>query len=157
MLRAHLRTAVGGSPASETTVPALHSIEQFRSAYEAGERLRGFRSACGFVTATWGLVCPRCGKADLAEVDLSGRGVVAACSVQHVPSDEFLNEAPYAYVIVDLEEGGRVAGWIASVANEGDLPIGTRVRWVPSYKPGVQFQREAEAPPATPRGPAGGA
>ncbi|HKS59347.1 MAG TPA: OB-fold domain-containing protein [Thermoplasmata archaeon] len=125
-----------------TDVPAapLHSIDEFRRGYEEEHRLRGFRSGCGFVTATWGLVCPRCGARDLTEVDLSGRGRVVAFTIQTVPSDEFLNDAPYAYVVVELDEGGRLSGWMPTVRKDGDLREGSRVRWVPSYKPGVQFE-----------------
>ena len=126
-----------------------HSISDFRAAYEEGQRLRGFRSGCGFITATWGLVCPICGKRDLVELDLTGRGTVAAYSVQNVPSDEFLNDAPYAYVVVDLEEGGRITGWIDGIARESDLAIGAAVEWVASYKPGVHFRPRA-APPTAP-------
>ena len=139
--------------ASEPPVPAVHSIDEYRAAYEDGSRLRGFRSACGFVTATWGLRCPKCGAADLTEVDLPSRGAVAALSIQHVPSDEFLNDAPYAYVIVDLDGGGRISGWVPSVASEEDLPIGTRLRWVPSYRPGVHFEREMPEAPGAAREP----
>lgn len=120
---------------------AGHSIEGFRHGYEEEHRLLGFRSACGFVTATWGLVCPRCGRADLAEANLAPGGHLVAYSVQTVPSDEFLNEAPYAYVLVDLDGGGRVSGWIPGVARESDLTVGQRLVFVPTYKPGVQFQR----------------
>lgn len=74
---------------------------------------------------------------------LSGKGTVEALSIQHVPSDEFLNEAPYAYVVVRLEEGGRITGWIPGVAGENDLKIGDHVHWVPGYKAGVQFARDA--------------
>ena len=130
----------------ELPSPSLHSIADYRSAYEEGGRLRGFRSACGFVTATWGLVCPRCGQRDLVEADLSGRGKLVAYSVQNVPSDEFLNDAPYAYVVVDLDEGGRVTGWIDGIAREADLAIGTPVEWVVSYKPGVHFRVRAGTP-----------
>jgi len=75
-------------------------------------------------------------------VILSGRGRVAAFTVQHVPSDEFLNEAPYAYVVVELDEGGRVTGWMPTVKTESDLAIGDRVHFVASYKPGVQFAKD---------------
>jgi uncharacterized OB-fold protein len=119
----------------------FHSIEEFRHGYEVERRLRGFRSSCGFVAATWLLACPRCGKRDLAEVDLSGKGTVAAFSVQNVPSDEFLNDAPYAYVVVDLDEGGRVTGWVPGIASESDLAIGERVHFLPGYRPGVQFEK----------------
>ena len=120
---------------------SAHSIEEYRKGYEEESRLRGFRSACGFVAATWLLACPRCGKTDLTEVDLGREGTVAAISVQNVPSDEFLNDAPYAYVVVDLTGGGRVTGWMADVRTEGEVTIGDRVHFVESYKPGVHFAR----------------
>jgi uncharacterized OB-fold protein len=126
-----------------TPTTALHSIADYRSAYEEGARLRGFRSGCGFVTATWGLACPQCGQRDLREADLSGRGTIVAYSVQNVPSDEFLNDAPYAYVVVELKEGGRITGWIDGVAQEAALSIGSGVEWVSSYKPGVHFRVRA--------------
>lgn len=125
-----------------------HSIEEYRHGYEERGELKGFRSACGFLTATWGLACPVCGQRDLTESPLSGRGRVVAFTVQHVPSDEFLNDAPYAYVVVELDEGGRITGWMESVKSEADLGIGQRVRWVSSYKPGVHFEREPTEPRA---------
>ena len=133
----------------ETSTP-LHSIEDFRTAYENGERLRGFRSACGFVTATWGLACPKCGQRDLAEVDLPTTGTLVASTVQNVPGDEFLNEAPYAYVVVELEGGGRITGWIEGIKSEDELRVGTPVRWTPSYKPGIRFAlgKPSSSPPS---------
>lgn len=124
----------------EPVVP--HTIEEFRHGYEQEHRLRGFRSTCGFITATWGLACPACGRRDLAEVDLAPTGRVAAFSVQTVPSDEFLNDVPYAYVVVDLDGGGRVTGWMPTVRTEGGLALGDHVRFVPGYRPGVQFEKE---------------
>lgn len=120
--------------------PAPHSIADFREGYAQGHRLRGFRSACGFATATWGLLCPRCGKRDLAEVDLSGRGRIVSGTVQTVPAAGFLTDAPYAYVVVQLEEGARVTGWIPAVADPRAVGAGTPVHWVPSPHAGVQFQ-----------------
>ncbi len=96
------------------------------------------------MTATWGLACSRCGRAGLEERALSDRGRVVAFTVLNVPGEEFLNEAPYAYVVVELEGGGRVTGWMPTVRSEADLSIGEAVRFVPGYKPGVQFvKREA--------------
>jgi uncharacterized OB-fold protein len=98
------------------------------------------------VTATWGLACPRCGKADLVETTLPTRGRVVAFTVLTVPGDEFLNDAPYAYVVVELEGGGRITGWMPSVRSPCDLSIGEPVHFVPGYKPGVQFAKDSEAP-----------
>jgi uncharacterized OB-fold protein len=129
---------------SDDLPAAPHSIQEFVHAYEEEHRLRGFRcTACGLRTATWGLACSRCGRAALEEADLASEGAVVAFTVLAVPGDEFLNDAPYAYVVVELDGGGRVTGWMPGVRAESDLAIGDRVRFVPSYKPGVQFQREA--------------
>ncbi|MCI4353354.1 MAG: OB-fold domain-containing protein [Thermoplasmata archaeon] len=103
------------------------------------------------MTATWGLRCPRCGQFDLVEFALSGKGVVAAFTLQNVPADEFVNDAPYAYVLVDLDEGGRISGWMPTVKSDGDLAMGDRVHWVVSYKPGVQFEKDATASVASGR------
>ena len=126
---------------SEAPPPSGHSIQDFQTGYTSEHRLRGFRSACGFATATWGTRCPKCGAADLAEVELSTTGKIAAFSVQNVPSDEFLKDAPYAYVLVDLDDGARVTGWMPAVRSESQLAIGTPVRFVPGPRPGVQFER----------------
>jgi uncharacterized OB-fold protein len=143
----------GGLSTSDlpTEPSAAHTIQEFEHGYEEEHRLRGFRSACGFVTATWGLRCPRCGQYDLTEFALSGKGTVAAFTVQNVPADEFVNDAPYAYVLVDLEEGGRISGWMPSVRAVTDLAIGDPVHWVPSYKPGVQFEKDANVGSSRPR------
>ncbi len=129
--------------------PTLHSVADFLSGYETDARLRGFRCQnCSLVTATWGLACSRCGKPRLEEFALSERGRVVAFTVQNVPGEEFLNDAPYAYVVVELDGGGRVTGWMPTVKAESDLSIGAPVRFVPGYKPGVQF---AKLPPGEER------
>ena len=127
-------------------VESPHSISDYVKGYEEGETLRGLRcSECGLVTATWGLACSRCGAAPLLEVELSKHGVVAAFTILTVPGEEFLNDAPYAYVVVDLDGGGRVTGWMPAVRAEPELSIGDRVHFVTGYKPGVQFAKDAES------------
>jgi uncharacterized OB-fold protein len=126
---------------------APHTIDEFVKGYEESGKLRGFRCRnCGLVTATWGLACSRCGAAELEEAELSGQGKVIAFTILNVPGDEFLNDAPYAYVVVELDGGGRVTGWMPTARSEQDLTIGDRVHFVTSYKPGVQFAKDAPAP-----------
>jgi uncharacterized OB-fold protein len=135
---------VGGIRATEADPPsAPHAVQDFVRAYTEEGRLRGFRCPeCGLRTATWGLACPRCGHTGLEETELASRGRIAAFTVLYVPGDEFLNDAPYAYVVVDLDGGGRVTGWMPSVRSPEELAIGARVRFEPGYKPGVQFVRD---------------
>ncbi len=128
---------------------APHSVRQYELGYEEEGRLRGFGSACGFRTATWALLCPRCGERDLTEVELGRVGRIAAVTVQTVPAEQYLNDAPYAYLLVDLDGGGRVTGWMAGVSPGSPPTIGRRVRFVPGYRRGVQFEL---LPDEAPRG-----
>ncbi len=132
-------------PGDPTASP--HSVEAFVQGYETAGVLRGFRCArCGRCTATWGLACSSCGGGPLEEATLAPDGRIVAGTLVAVASDEFVNDAPYAYVVVELDGGGRVSGWMPSVRTESELVPGSRVRFVRSYKPGVQFERLA--PPA---------
>jgi uncharacterized OB-fold protein len=131
----------------DPVAPAPHSIQEFVHGYEEDGLLRGFRCPrCGHITATWGLACSQCGAPGLEEARLSGRGRIVAFTVLNVPGDEFVNDAPYAYIVVELDGGGRVTGWMPSVRSEADLALGERVQFSPSYKPGVQFVRESAIP-----------
>jgi uncharacterized OB-fold protein len=71
---------------------------------------------------------------------------VVAFTLLTVPGDEFLNDAPYAYVVVELDGGGRITGWMPAVKSENDLKVGDPVHFVPGYKPGVQFAKVVERP-----------
>lgn len=115
--------------------------------YEDSGKIRGFRCAhCGLATATWGLACSRCGQSRLEETELGTKGKVVACTILTVPGEEFLNDAPYAYVVVELDGGGRITGWMPTVRAENEIRIGDRVHYVASYRPGVQFAKDAESP-----------
>ncbi len=131
------------------TTAGSHSIREFQEAYSRDGHLRGFRSACGFVTATWGLACPQCGARDLEEYPLPATGRIAAFTVQTVPAEEFLGEAPYAYLLVDLDGGGRISGWMSGGTDPWGVAIGAVVHLVGSARPGVKFALgPAEAPRA---------
>ena len=47
-------------------------------------------------------VCPECGAADLSREPLRETGTVETCSVVHVPSPRFADDAPYASAVVDF-------------------------------------------------------
>jgi uncharacterized OB-fold protein len=127
---------------------ATHTIAEYYRGYEEEQKLRGFRCTnCDLTTATWGLRCPKCGHGDRVELELSGKGRVTAYTILAVPGDDFINDAPYAYVVVELNEGGRITGWMPTVRQVSDLAIGDAVHFVPGYKPGVQFVRDADGTP----------
>jgi hypothetical protein len=62
-------------------------------------------SVCGFYVHYPKPRCPRCGADDLRATAVSGRGLVHTFTVSHyVGAPGFDGEAPYAIVMVELEE-----------------------------------------------------
>ncbi len=132
---------------NEAPRSAEHSVADYVRGYESEGRIRGFRCPhCAFSTATWGLACSRCGSLVREEIVLADRGAVVSFTIVEVPTEEMVNDAPYAYVLVRLDDGASVSGWMPTVRSGTGIRIGDRVRLRPSYRPGIQFEKEAEAP-----------
>lgn len=87
------------------------------------------------------LRCPKCGGTDIARRQFSSTGKVESYTIQSVASESFLNETPFAFALIQLDDGPRVSGWIPWIAKEKDLPLGQKVEYVSSYKPGMQFEK----------------
>jgi uncharacterized OB-fold protein len=67
--------------------------------------------------------CPHCGAADPVLLQATGRGTVYSTAIVHrAPSEEMRAYAPYAIVLIDMEEGFRMMGHGAP-----DLQIGEAV------------------------------
>ena len=47
-------------------------------------------------------VCPECGSTDLSREPLDETGTVETCTVVHVPSPRFADDAPYVTAVVDF-------------------------------------------------------
>lgn len=84
----------------------------------------------------------RNGHTTFQESEFSTTGVVASYTIQVVAPEAFLNEVPFAWVVVDLDAGGpRVSGWIPFIGRPDEVAIGQPVRFTPSYKPGMMFEK----------------
>jgi uncharacterized OB-fold protein len=88
------------------------------------------------------LRCPKCGSTDIARREFSSTGTVVSYTIQSVASESFLNETPFAFALIQLDDGPRVSGWIPWIGKEKDLPMGQKVQYVSSYKPGMMFEKK---------------
>jgi uncharacterized OB-fold protein len=86
--------------------------------------------------------CPKCGSTDITRRDFSKTGKVITYTIQSVASEQFLNETPFAFALIQLDDGPMVSGWIPWIAKAGDLPLGQAVEYTPSYKPGMLFEKK---------------
>jgi uncharacterized OB-fold protein len=66
-------------------------------------------------------------------------GVAGAVAL--VLTREVARDAPYPYVLVELDGGGRVSGSMPGIRSDSDLAVGDRVRFVPDSPPGVSIAR----------------
>jgi len=104
--------------------------------------IRGVACAkCGHTAITATVVCAKCGASELQPKDFPPEGTVVSFTILAVPPEVFLDEAPYAFIIVQLDKGPRCTGWMPSVKRPEDIRIGDRVRFVKTYKPGMVFEK----------------
>ena len=103
--------------------------------------LTGFRCTNGHTWITPVRRCPTCSSKEIAAVELPHDGTIVTFTIQNVAAEEFINETPFAFAIVELSDGTRVTGWVPYVASDRDLAIGDKVRYEPTYKPGIMFEK----------------
>lgn len=120
--------------------PELATIDEIEEKRKDGT-LIGFRCANEHTFASPVRRCPKCGSNEIDEVELPKRGTVVTFTIQNVASEEFMNETPFAWAVIDLEDGSRVTGWVPYVHSTDDLDIGDTVEFKESYKPGVMFEK----------------
>lgn len=73
--------------------------------------------------------CSHCGKGEFSEVNLEGKGEVYSFTIIRMPFEEFLEEAPYAFAEVKLDEGLVVPGRFTN-EKEKEIKIGSRVSFM---------------------------
>lgn len=86
--------------------------------------------------------CSDCASTEIRIAEFATTGKVVTYTIQQIASEQFLNEVPFAWVIVELDNGGpRVSGWMPFIARPDDLSLGQKVRFTSSYKPGMMFEK----------------
>ncbi len=96
---------------------------------------------CGHKSFTPMYVCPVDRSRDVRPAQAPLEGRIESFTVQKISIEEFINEIPFAFAVVKLDDGTLVSGWVPDVATDRDLRIGDRVRFSPSYKPGYMFEK----------------
>ena len=73
------------------------------------------------------LICPECKKREFEETRLAEKGKILTYTIIRVPPRQFLDQAPYAVGIVELDDGVKLTGQIVDCDFE-DLKIGQKVK-----------------------------
>jgi len=117
------------------------TVKEFQEGIREG-KIEGYKcSKCGHKQIDIIEFCPVCHSPDLEKVEFSGKGNVVTYTIQLVAPEQFMNEVPYAWAVINLDDGPRVTGWIPFISKPLDLPVGQRVEFKKSYLPGTVFEK----------------
>jgi scaffold protein (connect acetoacetyl-CoA thiolase and HMG-CoA synthase) len=91
--------------------------------------LRGSRcTACGTLRFPYRELCPSCQSSAVEETALSTEGLVHTFTVVHAAPPGYVGEVPYAFGVVELPEGLRVATTLLA-EDLGAIAIGDACRF----------------------------
>jgi uncharacterized OB-fold protein len=121
---------------------ALMTQKEQRDAAKDGKLLAWGCAKCGHKSITPMYVCPVDKSRDIKTVELPSTGHVESYTIQKlIAPEEFLNDIPFAFVVVKLDDGTLVSGMVLDVNSERDLPPGSKLRHAPSYKSVYLFEK----------------
>ncbi len=82
---------------------------------------------CGLVLFPPRLICPECKNRKFEDTKLAEQGKILTYTIIHVPPHQFVDQAPFAVGIVELDDGVKLTSQIVDCDFE-DLKIGKRVK-----------------------------
>jgi uncharacterized protein len=117
------------------------TIKDFQEGIQEG-KIEGYRCGnCDHKRIDIMDFCPACQSANLQKVEFSNSGTVLTYTIQFVAPEQFMNEVPYAWAIIQLDNGPKVTGRIQFISKPTDLPVGQRVVFKKSNLPGIVFEK----------------
>ncbi len=131
------------SSVTETAQKEISSdltIKEFEQGIRDGKIL-GYRCAnCGLKRIDILEFCPNCHQRQLQKVEFSDRGTVLTYTIQFVAPEQYMNEVPYAWAIIQLDDGPKVTGWIPFISKPADSAGGSESRFQEIVPPWNRFR-----------------
>lgn len=85
--------------------------------------------------------CENCNSKDLEAVELEGTGKVLTFTIQNVPPEEYEKYASYAWVVVQLDAGLKISGFMPGIASSKDLALNSKVKIVGYDERGILLEK----------------
>lgn len=82
---------------------------------------------CGKISFPPRLICDACGNRKFEKIKLADKGKVLTYTIIRVPPQQFVDQAPYAVGIVELEDGVKISGQIVD-CDFDNIQIGLEVK-----------------------------
>ena len=81
---------------------------------------------CNYIAFPKRLICPECGSTEFEDMNLSGKGKLETFTIIRTPPEGFVDQAPYAVGLIELEEGKLIMGQITDCDPE-KIKIGDKL------------------------------
>ena len=116
--------------------------EEFVTKVKDGKVLAHKCKKCGNMQLATIVFCDKCYSHDFEVVEVEGKGKVVTYTIQNVAPVEYEKYAPYAWVVVRLDAGFNVSGFLQSVSSPKDLPINSRIKIVGYDERGMLLEKD---------------
>ena len=127
----------------------MSAKQEFVDHARAGNVLARKCSRCGRLHLSTVYFCGGCGSGGFENRVVAGTGSVATYTIITVPPAGFEEHAPYAWVVLKLDDADlRISGFMAGIATPDDLPVGTRGRIAGFDERGIIIEKRQAAGPA---------
>lgn len=113
------------------------SREQFITVLKNGKVLAYKCKKCGNLQLATTVFCSKCSSNDLESVEVEGKGKVVTYTIQNVAPEEYEKYKPYAWVVVKLDAGFNISGFLSGIDSPKNLPINARVKIVDYDERGI--------------------
>jgi hypothetical protein len=127
-------------------------VSDFAVHLKDGRLMGSCCKGCGLVSFPPRADCSQCLAAEFDFTEYSGRGTIYTFTTIAAAPTGFEDVAPYTVAVVDLEEGGRLLGWIGETIPPAEVRIGAPVQVVPRLfeeQPSIRVYYTVERPGTT--------
>jgi len=120
----------------------LSAKPEFIEAAKTGNVLARKCIKCGELHLATVYFCSKCGSKEFEDSILKGTGKVVTYTIMTVPPAGFEDLAPYAWVVMELNDSGiRISGFLSNIQKPEDLQIGTIVKVIDFDNRGIVLEK----------------
>ena len=106
-------------------------IQDFAVHLKDGRMMGSRCTSCGRTSFPPRADCPACMSGEFELQEVSGKGTLYTYTRIDAAPSGFEDVVPFTIAVVDLEEGGRLLGWLGETIDPEKLDIGMPVQVVP--------------------------
>ena len=120
----------------------LSAKPEFIEAAKAGNVLARKCTKCDELHLATVYFCSKCGSKEFEDSILKGTGKVVTYTIMTVPPAGFEDFAPYAWVVMELNDSGiRISGFLSNIQKPEELQIGAIVKVIDFDNRGIVLEK----------------